>query len=139
MTMITVNNFTVIILTYSQVIYKIIIHLEPPKMGGKEKRVFVNYYTTDDISDGTRSNNPIWNCFLREENGRSALCKICDEQGVQRILKLKNSGTFCLHRHLKLMHDIVLETSQYKDRDEQQIRDLADVRVVSTSNHFISH
>jgi hypothetical protein len=52
-----------------------------------------------------RTDNTVWNHFLREENGQYAKCNFKDCNKV-----LKNSGsTSALHKHLKAIHSIILE------------------------------
>jgi len=86
----------------------------------KEKRVYLNVYTTERVKlkhqrQRYRSNNPIWTYFLREENGTSALCQLCEDE---RIIKIGKSGYYNLQRHLKRAHDTVISEAQRNDEME---------------------
>jgi len=92
-----------------------------------ERKVFVNYYADGEgqARAGERRHNPIWKYFLREENGKSAMCKLCDDTGVQKILEMKDAGTSPLHRHLKFTHkkSIVSKTGTLTSAAGAQIAD----------------
>ena len=47
----------------------------------------------------------IWQHFLREKQGQSAKCKLCNT-----VLKTVEGSTKGLHEHLKRVHDVGLET-----------------------------
>jgi len=69
----------------------------------------VNFYSEEQPRFGERSNTPIWKHYLREENGKSAMCKLCDDKGIQKILKMLDGSTSTLHRHLKFTHKTVID------------------------------
>jgi len=74
-----------------------------------ERKVFVHYYSEDPPKPGQRvTRTPVWKYYLREEEGESALCQLCDDEGRQTILKLKKgNGISPLHRHLRHKHSNV--------------------------------
>ena len=52
----------------------------------------------------SNSANSVWNSFLREVNGKTALCKLCDKAGHQKILKTAKGSTSGMRSHLKSFH-----------------------------------
>jgi len=64
------------------------------------EKVYVEY----DRGIKNTPGSSVWNSFLREDNGQSALCKLCDKVGIQKILKTVGGSTSGLHSHLKSTH-----------------------------------
>lgn len=107
------QNFSNILQYYKLTNFIFTIALNFLASGEMERKVYVNYYTAEEDDGnvvGRRSRNPVWSYFLREENGNTAMCQLCDQVGNQRILRLGGKSTTPLHRHLKFRHGIQLES-----------------------------
>ena len=78
-----------------------------------------------------KSENPVWDYFLRSKNGERAKCETCE-----KTISCKGGSTGAMRNHLSLKHKIFLDTKKTKQQASSEDTSKGSTGASKIENYF---